>query len=292
MIIEIDKSSGFCFGVKKAINKAGELLNEGENLYCLGDIVHNLEEVKRLSGLGMKTVNKDDGFSLKNATVLIRSHGEPPSTYQKLEKQKNKVIDATCPIVLKLQERIKKSHQLIKPEGGQTVIFGNPNHPEVIGLKGQTNNEAIVFTTPDDLHKIDFEKPIELYSQTTMPLDKFHEIRDEIKTRATGKFVSHDTICRQVANRVPQLAAFSKKHDIILFVSGRKSSNGKLLYNVCRKNNPSTYFISSPEEINPQWLTKGKTLGICGATSTPQWLMQNTEKQVKLLLKNEGGQTS
>ncbi|MCF8358017.1 MAG: 4-hydroxy-3-methylbut-2-enyl diphosphate reductase [Prolixibacteraceae bacterium] len=290
MIIEIDKGSGFCFGVKRAINKAGELLNEGENLYCLGDIVHNHEEVNRLSNLGMKTVNKDKGTELENKTVLIRSHGEPPSTYKTLKKHNNKIIDATCPVVLKLQERINNSHKRIGQEGGQTVIFGKPEHPEVIGLSGQTHNEAIVVTTPDDLQKIDFEKPIELYSQTTMPLDKFHEIRDEIKARANSMFISHDTICRQVANRVPQLAAFSKKHDIILFVSGKKSSNGKLLYSVCRENNPLTYFISSPEEIDPQWLKKGKTLGICGATSTPQWLMQNVEKQVKFLLKKEDRQ--
>jgi len=285
MKIEIDKHSGFCFGVQKAISKAEQLLSDGTNLNSLGEIVHNHEEVDRLSKLGMTTISSEKSETLQNAVVLIRTHGEAPLTYNNLKKNNNQIVDATCPVVLKLQNRIKQSFDTISKENGQLVIFGKKGHAEVVGLNGQTENRAIIVSSIADLEQIDFNRPIELFCQTTMPLDAFNTISDEIKHRAKStKVIIHDTICRQVANRVPHLKEFSAKHDIILFVSGKNSSNGKLLYEVCKNVNPSAYFISTPEETDKNWFANKESIGICGATSTPQWLMENVKTHVKAIL--------
>ncbi|MDA3930720.1 MAG: 4-hydroxy-3-methylbut-2-enyl diphosphate reductase [Prolixibacteraceae bacterium] len=284
MKIEIDNKSGFCFGVSKAITKAEELLANGENLLCLGDIVHNRQEVGRLTQLGMTTKAKDEIQAISNSTILIRSHGEPPSTYASLKENNNKIIDATCPVVLKLQQRVKDSYQQLLVEKGQLVIFGKKGHPEVDGLVGQTNNTAFVVTTVDDLKQLDFTKTIELYCQTTMPLDSFQAVVDELNKAAKGKVLIHDTICRQVSNRVPHLQRFSKQYDVILFVSGKKSSNGKLLFQICKEQNLNSYTIAAPNEVNVEWFKNCNSIGICGATSTPHWLMEKVKLQVKLLL--------
>ncbi|MCF8361118.1 MAG: 4-hydroxy-3-methylbut-2-enyl diphosphate reductase [Prolixibacteraceae bacterium] len=282
MHIEIDNKSGFCFGVQRAINKVEKLIENGEAVNCLGDIVHNQEEISRLTKKGMNTIHPDNLDATQNSTVLVRSHGEPPSTFNKLKQNNNKTIDATCPVVSKLQHRIKQSFHDINKKQGQLVIFGKEQHPEVIGLNGHTQNQSIIVTTNDDLIKIDFNKPIEIYSQTTMPLGDFQHIVSEIKLRANNEVTVHDTICRQVAGRVPHLKEFVKKFDKVIFVSGKKSSNGKSLYGVCKSQNPDTYFISSPDEINPEWIRKTDTIGICGATSTPQWLMEEVKHHIEL----------
>jgi 4-hydroxy-3-methylbut-2-en-1-yl diphosphate reductase len=286
MKIEIDSSSGFCFGVRKAIDTAEKLLAEKEELFCLGDIVHNHEEVDRLSKKGMTTIQKEDSNGLTNKTVLIRTHGEPPSTYTQLTETKNKIIDATCPVVLKLQERIKTSFDAISKDNGQLIIIGKHGHAEVIGLDGQTGNQSIIISSEEDIQQIDFSKPIEVYSQTTMPIDLFQKLSTEIKNKAQNSITIHDTICRQVANRIPRLIEFSKNFDVILFVSGKKSSNGKLLYNVCLKNNLKSFFVTCTEDIEKQWFSEVESIGICGATSTPQWLMENVAQHVRTILNN------
>lgn len=284
MLIEIDTHSGFCFGVQKAIDKAEELLTQGTDLYCLGDIVHNGIEVDRLTQMGMHTTSEDQIENIKNKTVLIRSHGEPPASYSSLNENNNQIVDATCPVVLKLQQRIKNSFIEIKKQNGQLVIFGKLGHPEVIGLNGQTNNQAIIVSNTSDLDQLDYKLPIELYSQTTMPLDTFQEVKNELERKAKNTLDIHDTICRQVANRVPRMKEFSKKHDLILFVSGKKSSNGKLLFGVCKKHNPNSYFISSVDELKASWFSTKQSIGICGATSTPRWLLDKTKLHVKTIL--------
>jgi len=284
MIIEIDNQSGFCFGVRKAIEKAEEILSENNNLITLGEIVHNHEEIDRLSTLGMSTIQKNDISRYQNQTILIRTHGEPPETYSLLKENGNKIIDATCPVVIKLQDRVKKSYQSLAELNGQLVVFGKKDHPEIIGLIGQTEGNAIVVSTIEDIESLDFSRPIELYSQTTMPVDDFHLISDEIRKRSKNTVNIHDTICRRVSNRVPRLTDFSKRFDVILFVSGKNSSNGKFLYNICLKNNPSTYFISSPEEVKKEWFLTAESVGICGATSTPQWLMEKVQNYVSAIL--------
>lgn len=284
MVIEIDNQSGFCFGVKKAIDKAEQLLSAGENLNCLGEIVHNHEEVNRLSTLGMATIQKENISLIRNQTILIRTHGEPPSTYSELDKNQNKIIDATCPVVMKLQERIRNSYSKLSAINGQLIIFGKKEHPEVIGLIGQTNGDAIIVSTLEDLDQIDYSRPIELYAQTTMPIDDFHSISKEIGERAKNSVDIHDTICRQVSNRVPRLTHFSKKFDVILFIGGKNSSNGKFLYNICLKNNSSSYFISVPGDVEKDWFSSAHSIGICGATSTPLWLMEKVENHVRTIL--------
>jgi 4-hydroxy-3-methylbut-2-enyl diphosphate reductase len=281
MHIEIDNKSGFCFGVQRAIDKVEELIDDGEHVNCLGDIVHNQEEISRLTKKGMDTIHADKLNTTQNATVLVRSHGEPPSTFNKLNQNNNKTIDATCPVVSKLQDRIKQSFHNIKEKQGQLVIFGKKQHPEVIGLNGHTQNQSIIVTTYDDLKNIDFNKPIEIYSQTTMPVDDFQKIVSEIESRAKNDVIIHDTICRQVAGRVPHLKEFVKKFDKVIFVSGKKSSNGKSLYGVCKSQNSNTFFISSPDEIKPDWIRKTDAIGICGATSTPRWLMEEVKQQIE-----------
>ena len=274
MRIEIDEGSGFCFGVTTAIKKAEEELEKGSDLYCLGDIVHNGMECERLHNMGLKTINHEEFSRLRGKKVLLRAHGEPPSTYSQAQDNGIEIIDATCPVVLQLQRRIKKQSDA-NPDA-QIVIFGKNGHAEVLGLVGQTHQKAIVIEHTDEVKTLDFSRDIYLYSQTTKSLDEFHAIIDYIQKHIapSATFKSFDTICRQVANRMPNICSFATKHDIILFVSGRKSSNGKVLFNACRENNPRTYLIGGPEEIDPSWLSNAESIGICGATSTPKWLME------------------
>ena len=286
MKIEIDSGSGFCFGVRKAIDTAEKLLTENEELFCLGDIVHNHEEVHRLSEKGMTTIQIEDSDKLTHKTILIRTHGEPPSTYAQLADNKNKIVDATCPVVLKLQDRIKASFNALSSKGGQLVIIGKHGHAEVIGLNGQTGNQSIIVSSEEDIQQIDFTKPIEVYSQTTMPIELFQTLSAEIENKAQSSVKVHDTICRQVANRVPRLIEFSKKFEVILFVSGKKSSNGKLLYEICLKNNAKSFFVTSAEDIDKEWFSGVESIGICGATSTPQWLMEKVAHHVRTILNN------
>lgn len=274
MKIEIDEGSGFCFGVTTAIKKAEEELATGSELYCLGDIVHNGMECERLHNMGLKTINHDEFATLHDKKVLLRAHGEPPSTYLEAQANGIEIIDATCPVVLQLQRRIKRQYDA-NPEA-QIVIFGKNGHAEVLGLVGQTDQKAIVIEHADEACRLDFSRDIYLYSQTTKSLDEFHAIIDYIQAHISPEatFKSFDTICRQVANRMPNICSFATKHDLILFVSGRKSSNGKVLFNACKAKNPHTYLIEGPEEIDSSWLSGAESIGICGATSTPKWLME------------------
>lgn len=274
MKIEIDEGSGFCFGVTTAIKKAEEELATGSELYCLGDIVHNGMECERLHNMGLKTINHDEFATLHDKKVLLRAHGEPPSTYLEAQANGIEIIDATCPVVLQLQRRIKMQYDA-NPEA-QIVIFGKNGHAEVLGLVGQTDQKAIVIEHADEACRLDFSRDIYLYSQTTKSLDEFHAIIDYIQAHISPEatFKSFDTICRQVANRMPNICSFATKHDLILFVSGRKSSNGKVLFNACKAKNPHTYLIEGPEEIDSAWLSGAESIGICGATSTPKWLME------------------
>lgn len=281
--IEIDSGSGFCFGVTTAIRKAEEELDAGEQLYCLGDIVHNGMEVERLHQRGLETIDHDDLSHLSKAKVMLRAHGEPPKTYTTAEHNDIQIIDATCPVVLALQRRIKKQYTN-NPEA-QIVIFGKNGHAEVLGLVGQTDGHAIVVEHLDDVKRLDFNRDIYLYSQTTMSLTGFHEIIDYIQAHIQPghTFKSFDTICRQVANRMPNIAAFAVKHDLILFVCGRKSSNGKVLFGECQRVNPNSHLIEGANEIDPTWLQGIKSVGICGATSTPTWLMEQCAERISKL---------
>ena len=274
MQIEIDSGSGFCFGVTTAIKKAEEELGTSDKtLYCLGDIVHNGMECERLKDLGLITINHDDLRELHDVKVLLRAHGEPPETYELARRNNIEIIDATCPVVLQLQKRIKKQYD---ENASQIVIFGKKGHAEVLGLVGQTQSTAIVIENFDEVKKLDFSHDIFLYSQTTKSLDEFHRIIDYIQSHiAPGAvFKSFDTICRNVANRMPNISQFATKHDLILFVCGRKSSNGKVLFNECLRVNPNSRLIENPNEIQKDWLDGIQTVGICGATSTPRWLME------------------
>ena len=282
--IEINKNSGFCFGVEAAVKKAEEELMKGTKLYCLGQIVHNNMEVKRLENLGMLTIGYDEFKQLKNAIVLLRAHGEPPETYKIAKENNITLIDATCPIVTKFQQKLKKTHYE-SGNGNQTVIFGKKTHPEVIGLAGQIENKAIIVETESDLQKINFNKPIKLYAQTTKSTESYKKISDLVKQKSEtktnpGNLKIHDTLCGHVSGREAKLKEFAKKHDIIIFVSGKKSSNGKVLYNVCKQINKNTYFLSSIEELKPDWIKTTGTIGICGATSTPKWLMEKTREAI------------
>lgn len=279
--IEIDSGSGFCFGVTTAIQKAEEELARGTQLYCLGDIVHNGMECERLREMGLVTIDHEQMARLHDATVLLRAHGEPPETYEMARRNNIEIIDATCPVVLQLQKRIKKQYETsltdnLSPQTSQIVIFGKKGHAEVLGLVGQTHSDAIVIESFEEVTKLDFSRDIFLYSQTTKSLDEFHRIIEYIQQHISpsATFKSFDTICRSVANRMPNISQFAAKHDLILFVCGRKSSNGKVLYNECLRVNPNTHLVEDPEEIDPSWLTDIQTVGICGATSTPKWLME------------------
>lgn len=285
--IEIDNGSGFCFGVTTAIKKAEEELAQGETLYCLGDIVHNGMECERLRQMGLITINHDEMRELHDVKVLLRAHGEPPATYELAHQNNIEIIDATCPVVLKLQKRIKQQYECsltshLSPLTSQIVIFGKKGHAEVLGLVGQTQSNAIVIENFDEVEKLDFSRDIYLYSQTTKSLDEFHRIIDYIQSHISpeAKFQSFDTICRSVANRMPNISQFAAKHDLVLFVCGRKSSNGKVLYNECLRVNPNTHLVEGPEEIEPQWLEGISTVGICGATSTPKWLMEQCRDEI------------
>ena len=279
--VEIDNGSGFCFGVTTAIKKAEEELAQGATLYCLGDIVHNGMECERLRAMGLVTINHDEMRQLHNVKVLLRAHGEPPETYELARQNHIEIIDATCPVVLQLQKRIKQQYEASRLSypiacHAQIVIFGKKGHAEVLGLVGQTQSSAIVIESFNEVAKLDFSRDIYLYSQTTKSLDEFHRIIDYLQSHIApdAVFKSFDTICRSVANRMPNISAFAAKHDLILFVCGHKSSNGKVLFNECLRVNPNSHQIEDPKEILHRWLEGIQSVGICGATSTPLWLME------------------
>ena len=276
MKVEIDRNSGFCFGVINAIKAVETELENSNKLYCLGDIVHNGKEVSRLENMGLKSISKNEFFSLKNCKVLIRAHGEPPETYEYAEENNIELIDATCPVVLTLQEKVKHSYNAQIKQDGQVVIFGKKGHAEIVGLAGQTNHDAIIIEKIEDLEKIDMNRPVSLYAQTTKRIEDYGEVADLIRAKIKpGVQVKvKDSICRQVSNRVPNLKIFAKKFDLLLFVAGRKSSNGQYLYTICREENSNAQFISGTDEIKNSWFVGVESVGICGATSTPNWLME------------------
>jgi len=286
MKVTIDPDSGFCFGVKKTIEIAENELNQNSKLICVGEIVHNQEEIKRLEKNGLKTVSPNDLENLNKVDILIRAHGEPPSTYETAERNNLKIIEGTCPIVLKLQDKIGKAYEEMRETGGQVVIFGKSGHPEVIGLLGQTENNAIIINDIGDLNIIDFQKPIRLFAQTTKSKTDYHEIIEEIYEKV--KFLNSDkkdfkhynSICGQVSNRVTKLKNFCQSNEVIIFVSGKNSSNGKYLYSICKEMNLNSYFISSDSDLDETWFENVKTVGISGATSTPQWLMEQVAKKI------------
>jgi len=291
MIIDIDHKSGYCFGVEFAIQMAEDELDETGALYCLGDIVHNGMEVERLAAKGLKVINHEELAELRDCKVLIRAHGEPPETYRLALKNNIELIDASCPVVLKLQNRVRNAHQKVKKEEGQTVIYGKQGHAEVVGLTGQTANEAIVVMNDEDLNKVDFSKPITLFSQTTKSTKGFGELVGKIKSKIgevapqmEDDFNINDSICRQVSNRDPHLEIFAQNHDVIVFVSGKKSSNGKALFQTCKANNERSYFIENETELEVSWFSKDDKVGICGATSTPNWLMEQVKEHLEQLI--------
>ena len=283
--VEIDKDSGFCFGVVNAIESAERELNATHTLYCLGDIVHNGLEVERLERKGLQTIDHATFATLKGAKVLLRAHGEPPSTYALAQQNQITIIDATCPVVLRLQRKIHKCYQEGKAEGTQLVIYGKKGHAEVNGLVGQTAGTAIVIEKLADLDRLDFHRAISLFSQTTKSLDGFKAIVEAIQQRMAEGVPFHyfDTICRQVANRLPSIKRFATEHDWIYFVAGRKSSNGKVLFEECRKANPNACFISAVEEIREPLPEGIRRVGVCGATSTPKWLMEDVAARIRAL---------
>ena len=285
--VEIDEGSGFCFGVVTAINKAEEELAKGETLYCLGDIVHNSREVERLKTMGLITINREEFKQLRNAKVLLRAHGEPPETYMLASENNIEIIDATCPVVLRLQKRIKQEFlQDAANDEKQIVIYGKNGHAEVLGLVGQTDGKAIVIEKAEEVKKLDLNKSIRLFSQTTKSLDEFQEIVAYIKQNISPEatFEYYDTICRQVANRMPKLREFAATHDLIFFVSGKKSSNGKMLFEECLKVNANSHLIDNEKEIDPSLLQNVQSIGVCGATSTPKWLMEKIYNHIQSLI--------
>lgn len=289
MKISVDEHSGFCPGVVSAIRKAEEQLSEQDSLFCLGDIVHNSEEVSRLEQMGLCTIDHERMSQLHHTRVLFRAHGEPPSTYEMAQQNEIEIIDATCPVVLKLQQRIRQVYESTRSsqQPPQIIIYGKKGHAEVNGLVGQTEGTAIVIESLEEIDRLDFARPIRLFSQTTMPVDTFKMLAAAMRDRMQegADFEYRDTICRQVANRIPHLREFSRQHDVVLFVSGKKSSNGKALFGVCHEENPRSYFISHPEDVKPEMVTDAQSVGVCGATSTPKWQMeavaQLLEKQQK-----------
>lgn len=289
--IMIDERSGFCFGVVNAIKKAEEELAKGGTLYCLGDIVHNNLEVERLEKLGLKTINHEEFAQLHNARVLLRAHGEPPSTYETAKNNNIEIIDASCPVVLRLQKKIQGKYKTEIDNQTQIVIYGKKGHAEVNGLIGQTSGSAIVIEKIEDLEIVDFSKNICLFSQTTKPLDGFQKVIDTIQSRMIGDatFEYNDTICRQVSNRIPNIKEFAIKHDIVFFIAGEKSSNGKVLFAECKKYNSQSYFISSVDDIDPSIIDMNSTIGVCGATSTPKWQMEEVEAYVQKIRNNLPG---
>ena len=287
-IIEIDKGSGFCFGVTTAIRKAEEELEKTGHLYCLGDIVHNTAEVDGLANRGLETITHEQLEQLHDVKVLLRAHGEPPETYETARRNRIEIIDATCPVVLKLQQRINATFSGSEPgeRAPQIVIYGKRGHAEVLGLVGQTQGQATVIENIDEIDKIDYSRDIYLYSQTTKSVQEFQHIVEEIKSRVQPgvTFRSFDTICRSVANRIPQIREFASRHELILFVSGAKSSNGRILFAECLDANPESHLISGEGDIDPAWLKGKERIGICGATSTPRWLMQHVSEAVQQLI--------
>jgi 4-hydroxy-3-methylbut-2-enyl diphosphate reductase len=286
MNVSIDTNSGFCFGVVNAIQAAENILKTRDSLYCLGDIVHNNMEVERLNKLGLKIIDHEQLLNLKNVPVLIRAHGEPPSTYKIAIENNIELIDASCPVVLRLQNNVRQGYDHIKAADGQVVIYGKQGHAEVVGLAGQTGNDAIIVSGESDLDKVDFSKPISLYSQTTKGIEGFEEMVKTIENKqkeanSEAEFIVNDTICRQVSHRAPQLREFAVNHDVIIFASGKKSSNGKYLHGICKEKNPRTYFVSSPADLEPDWFKKEDHVGICGATSTPRWLMDEIAEKLR-----------
>ena len=287
MTVEIDPDSGFCYGVVRAIRMAENELQGGNTLFGLGDIVHNEPEVARLKRCGMQTINKHDLQQLCNVKVLIRAHGEPPETYRIAADNNISVVDATCPVVLKLQKKVHGAYLKSQTNNGQIVIYGKSGHAEVNGLVGQTENTAIVINSDDEICQIDIIRPVYLFAQTTMTIDGLQRIRASIEQKRNEKnigdeipFQVNDTICRQVSNREPQLTEFAQRHDVVLFVSGSKSSNGKALFEVCLKANPRSYLVASPEYIDMKWFTDDSKVGVCGATSTPRWLMEQVAGKI------------
>jgi len=289
--VTIDQGSGYCFGVEYAIKMAEDAMENSGMLYCLGDIVHNDLEVKRLNAKGLRVIDHEQLKNIRSAKVLIRAHGEPPETYKIALENNIELIDASCPVVLKLQNRVKNAHDKMCETKGQTVIYGKKGHAEVSGLRGQTSDEAIIVMTEDDLDQIDYNRPIALFSQTTKSTSGFYKMKSLIESRILAEnkeadlgvmLNANDSICRQVSNREPKLKEFSTAHDMILFVSGKKSSNGRALFEVCKQQNEKSYFIEDVNELDKAWLEEVESIGICGATSTPMWLM----KKVKTYLEN------
>ena len=283
MEIRIDDNAGYCFGVVKAIGAAEEELRRDGMLYCLGDIVHNSAEVERLSQMGLHVIDHASLPTLRGEKVLIRAHGEPPSTYTTANELGIRLVDATCPIVLALQSRIKRGYEEMKHCGGQVVIFGRPGHAEVIGLNGQTDGTAIVVSDPDEIDAIDFSRPIRLYSQTTKSREDYRRLTANIRSRLPegADFTAYDTICNSVAGRTKALEAFAKEVDVLLFVAGANSSNGHYLYEFCRSVQPKTYLISGADEVRRDWLEGIERVGISGATSTPRWLMEEVKSKIE-----------
>jgi len=288
MEVTIDKNSGYCFGVEYAIKMAEDEMEVSDQLYCLGDIVHNDMEVKRLKDKGLVVIDRLSLKDLQNCKVLIRAHGEPPETYKIALENNIELIDASCPVVLKLQHRVKTAFDKMERENGQIVIYGKKGHAEVIGLTGQTMENAIVVMEDKDLDKIDYSRPVTLFSQTTKSTAGFYKLKEKIENRiiATNgrvdevEFTANDSICRQVSNREPQLERFARENNVIIFVSGKKSSNGKALYEVCKRENERSFFVENEHEIDHEWFKDGESVGICGATSTPMWLMEQIKEYI------------
>lgn len=289
MKVNIDPASGFCFGVKRAIKLAESEISENKPLYILGDIVHNEEEIKRLEKLGIQTIDHSSFFTSENSKVLFRAHGEPPSTYQKVKEMNCQLVDATCPVVLKFQQKVKKAWEEMKAINGQVVIFGKRNHPEVIGLMGQTENKAIVIESLNDVSLINPKLPIRLFVQTTKSKEEFNEIVNLLKEKTqqyptrVSDFKFYNTICGQVSGRIPTLKLFCRENDVIIFVGGKNSSNGKQLFAICQQENANSYFIASEKEIKTAWFNDKQTVGITGATSTPSWLLEKVSKHLQQL---------
>jgi 4-hydroxy-3-methylbut-2-enyl diphosphate reductase len=288
MVVEVDEKSGFCFGVQNAVEIAEEALTKGEKVYSLGPLVHNDTEVERLKALGLVSVDRNEFARLKNCNVLIRAHGEPPETYEVARRNNISIIEATCPIVKKLQLRIQTAWKMVKNNNGQVIIFGKAGHAEVIGLLGQTENEALLIKGKEDIANIEFSDDVHLFSQTTMSIREYNDISELIIRKMEEQGISdvrrklhkHHTICGQVSDREPRIRAFAKKYEVIVFVSGRDSSNGKMLFEVCKNENPDTWLVSSPMEVKKEWFTDKKSAGICGATSTPKWLIDKIKDTI------------
>lgn len=282
--ISVDPESGFCFGVKNAVTKAINELADGQKLYSLGAMVHNPVEVNRLATMGLGVIDHDEFAKLHNAKVIFRAHGEPPSSYANLAARNIKLIDATCPVVLRLQANIKKAYQQMQQCNGQVVIFGKKGHAEVIGLIGQTDGNAILVENEQDINKIDFTRPIEFFSQTTKDVSKFMQLVKILDEKSKSQFHWHDTICRQVANRGPHLREFAAEHDVMIFVGGYDSSNAKVLFEICKSVNDKSYFIENEDDIQADWFVDVTSIGISGATSTPSWLIENVADRIAKLI--------